>query len=62
MVDPQKIEAVRNWVQPSSMTEIRSFVGLASYCRRLVKNFDSSATHLTNLTKKDISFEWTEKY
>ncbi|WMV30435.1 hypothetical protein MTR67_023820, partial [Solanum verrucosum] len=33
MVDPQRIEAVKNWVRPSSVTEVRSFVGLASYYR-----------------------------
>ncbi|WMV33598.1 hypothetical protein MTR67_026983, partial [Solanum verrucosum] len=43
------------------MTEVRSFVGLANYYRRFVKNFASTATHLINLTKKEIPFEWTEK-
>ncbi|KAH0738233.1 hypothetical protein KY290_036938 [Solanum tuberosum] len=62
MVDLQKIEAVKNWVRPSSVTEVMSFVGLASYYCRFVKNFASIATHLTNLTKKEIPFEWTEKY
>ncbi|WMV09368.1 hypothetical protein MTR67_002753, partial [Solanum verrucosum] len=61
IVDPQKIEAVKNWVRPSSVTEVRSFVGLASYYHRFVKNFASIATHLTNLTKKEIPFEWTGK-
>ncbi|WMV45798.1 hypothetical protein MTR67_039183 [Solanum verrucosum] len=61
MVDPQKIQAVKNWVWPSSVTEVRSFVGLASYYHQFVKNFASIATQLTNLTKKEIPFEWTEK-
>ncbi|WMV58072.1 hypothetical protein MTR67_051457 [Solanum verrucosum] len=33
MVDPQKIEVVKNRVRPSSVTEVRSFVGFASYYR-----------------------------
>ncbi|WMV30378.1 hypothetical protein MTR67_023763 [Solanum verrucosum] len=61
MVYPQKIEAVKNWVRPSSVTEVRSFVGLTSYYCRFVKNFASIATRLTILTKKEIPFEWTEK-
>ncbi|WMV42565.1 hypothetical protein MTR67_035950 [Solanum verrucosum] len=58
MVDPQKIEAVKNWVRPSSMTEVRIFVGLTSYYRRFMKNFASIATHLT---KNETPFDWTEK-
>ena len=54
MVDPQKIEAVKNWVRPSSVIEVRSFVGLASYYHRFMKNFASNATHLTRLTKKEV--------
>ena len=33
MLDPSKIEIVRNWVRPTNVSEIRSFVGLASYYR-----------------------------
>ncbi|WMV25470.1 hypothetical protein MTR67_018855 [Solanum verrucosum] len=61
MVDPQNIEAVKNWVQPSFVNKVKCFVGLTSYYHRFVKNFASIATHLTNLTKKEIPFEWTEK-
>ena len=51
MVDPSKIEAVRSWVRPTNVSEVRSFVGLASYYRRFVKRFASIACQLTNLTK-----------
>ncbi|WMV10229.1 hypothetical protein MTR67_003614, partial [Solanum verrucosum] len=61
IVDPQKIEAVKNWVRSSFVIEIRSFVGFAIYYRRFVKNFASIATHLTRLIKKEVPFEWTEK-
>jgi hypothetical protein len=30
-VDPQKIEAVKQWLRPTSATKIRSFLGLAGY-------------------------------
>ena len=51
VVDPSKIEAVKSWVRPTNVSEIRSFVGLASYYRRFVKGFSSIASQLTNLTK-----------
>ena len=51
MVDPSKIEAVKNWVRPTNVTEVRSFVGLASYYRRFVKGFSSVSSQLKNLTK-----------
>ena len=35
MVDPSKIEAVKSWVKPTNVTEVKSFVGLASYYHRL---------------------------
>ena len=56
MVDPSKIETVKNWVRPTNVSKIRSFVGLASYYCRFVKGFSSNASQLTNLTKQNVSF------
>ncbi|KAF5813338.1 putative nucleotidyltransferase, Ribonuclease H [Helianthus annuus] len=51
-VDPAKVEAVMNWQEPKTPTEIRSFLGLAGYYRRFIENFSRIAAPLTSLTKK----------
>ncbi|WVZ82821.1 hypothetical protein U9M48_030037 [Paspalum notatum var. saurae] len=60
-VDPSKVEAVLNWKQPESVTEIRSFLGLASYDRRFIKDFSKIAKPMTSLTKKNVKFIWSPK-
>ena len=60
-VDPSKVDAVLQWESPKSVTEIRSFVGLAGYYRRFIRGFSQIARPLTNLTKKDRPFVWTEQ-
>ncbi|CAN6288290.1 unnamed protein product [Urochloa humidicola] len=59
-VDPTKIEAVTEWKQPSNVTEIRSFLGLAEYYRRFIENFSKIAKPMTELLKNNTKFEWTE--
>ncbi|XP_036003984.1 LOW QUALITY PROTEIN: uncharacterized protein LOC118566341 [Fundulus heteroclitus] len=56
--DPSKVQKVRMWPTPSSIQEVRRFIGLASYYRRFVKDFASIAEPLHNLTKKNASFQW----
>jgi hypothetical protein len=58
-VDPAKTEAVLDWLPPTSVTEIRSFLGLAGYYRKFIQNFSSIAAPLTQLTKKGVPFVWS---
>ena len=51
-VDPQKVEAILNWQPPTSVTKIRSFMGLARYYRKFVEGFSKIATPLTRLMRK----------
>ncbi|CAL8169356.1 unnamed protein product [Prunus armeniaca] len=59
-VDPRKVEAVVNWVQPTSVIEVRNFLGLAGYYRRFVEGFSSIAAPLTRLMRKN-SFQELKK-
>ena len=59
--DPQKIKAVIDWPVPTSIREVRSFLGLCSYYRRFVKDFAHIAEPLHALTGKYARFEWDDK-
>ena len=50
--DPSKVEAVQSWPQPTSLSELRSFLGLVGYYRRFIPNFSDIASPLTKLTRK----------
>ncbi|WVZ70797.1 hypothetical protein U9M48_019434 [Paspalum notatum var. saurae] len=60
-VDPSKVEDVLNWKQPQTVTEIRSFLGLAGYYRRFIKDFSKIAKPMTALTQKNAKFAWSPK-
>ena len=57
-IDSRKVGAILNWEQPTTITEVRSFLGLAGYYRRFVKDFSQIALHLTKLNRKNAPFEW----
>ena len=61
-VDPAKMEVVVNWKLPRSVTEVRSFLGLAGYYRRFVKGFSIIASLLTKLFRKGVNFDWSDKF
>jgi hypothetical protein len=57
-VDEKKIEAIESWPLPQTITQVRSFLSLAGFYRRFVKDFNTIATPLHELTKKGMVFHW----
>jgi hypothetical protein len=60
VVDPSKVESVTKWEQPLNVTDIRSFLGMAGYCRRFIENFSKITKPMTELLKNNTRFEWSE--
>ncbi len=56
--DPKKQAAIRGWKVPTTVTEVRSFLGLASYYRRFIHGFSQIAKPLNSLLQKDQPFQW----
>ena len=58
VVDPSKVDAVLQWETPKSVTEVKSFLGLAGYYRRFIEGFSKLVLPLTQLTYKGKAFVW----
>ena len=58
--DPGKIDKVKNFPTPTNVTELRGFIGLASYYHRFIKEFASIVEPMHRLLRKDIPYIWNE--
>ncbi|CAJ0922007.1 unnamed protein product [Ranitomeya imitator] len=51
-MDPVKVQAIHDWIQPTSVKGLQKFLGFANFYRRFIANFSSVVKPLTDLTKK----------
>ena len=58
--DPSKTSGVCDWSTPSDTSNLRSFLGPASYHQRYIHRFSEIAAPLHQLTNKGVTFKWTE--
>lgn len=57
-----KVKAIREWPTPTSVEDIRCFLGTIGYYRKFIKNFSKIAAPLNDLLKKESHFEWSSRH
>ncbi|WVZ59146.1 LOW QUALITY PROTEIN: hypothetical protein U9M48_009338 [Paspalum notatum var. saurae] len=60
-VDPGKVHEVLDGKVPETVTEVRSFLGLARYYQRFIKDFSRISKPMTKLLQKNAKFTWGSK-
>ena len=58
---PDKVKSVVEWPQLTSVRDVRSFLGLASFYRRFIYRFSEKASALTDLTKAGVEWQWGDR-
>ena len=56
---PEKLDSIKNMPAPRTPKEVKQFLGLIGYYRKFIPKFSDVARPQTNLTKKDMPYEWT---
>jgi hypothetical protein len=60
-VDPAKVKEIMEWRVPTTISEIRSFLGLAGYYWKFIEGFSKIGNPMTSLLEKGREFKWDEK-
>ena len=60
-MDPAKVKEIVVWSIPTTVTEVRSFLGLVGYYRRFIEGFSTIAKPMISLLEMGREFKWDEK-
>ncbi|XP_038049667.1 uncharacterized protein K02A2.6-like [Patiria miniata] len=60
--DPQKVKAILNASDPQTVSEVRSLLGLATYCSRFIPDLATISAPLCDLTRESTNWKWTKKH
>ncbi|GBG71604.1 hypothetical protein CBR_g9020 [Chara braunii] len=60
-LEDAKVASIRDWPRPQTVTEVRSFLGMCGYYRNFVKNYSTVASPLTDLTRLDTLWDWSDE-
>ena len=58
-VDPEKVEPLRNWKPPTTMTGVKSYLRFCGFYRQFIRRFGEIAKPLTDLTRPTVPWKWT---
>jgi hypothetical protein len=59
-MDPGKLRGIREWPTPTTVKQVRAFLGFGNFYRRFIRGFSDLAKPLNDLLKKDRTFDWTD--
>jgi len=58
-MDPTKLKGIKDWPEPTTVKQTRSFLGFGNFYRRFIRKYSDVARPMNKLLQKDRQFEWT---
>ena len=60
--DPKKVEALKSFTRPKDIKQLRSFIGMANFSSRFIRNYSTLTASLRELMKKSTKWEWNDQH
>ena len=60
-MEPSRVKAIEDWVEPKNVHEMRVFLGMTNYQWKFVEGYSKVTSSLTDLLKKEKRWSWMDK-